>query len=76
MTAALDAAPEFGVVQGVLKNVYIEVSHEGIMCALHEVEKFGNILVFSHALLCHSVYIGMDSGMHLINVPLRIDEGV
>jgi hypothetical protein len=76
VTAALDAAPEFGVIQGDLENGYNEVSRESIMRALQEAEKFGDILMFSHALLCHSSYIGMGSGLHLINTPFRIDEGV
>jgi hypothetical protein len=33
-TMALDAAPEFGVIQGDLKNGYNEVSHKSIMRAL------------------------------------------
>jgi hypothetical protein len=76
MTAALDAAPEFGVIQGDLKNGYNEVSRKNIMRALQEAEKFGDMLMFSHALLCHSSYFGMGSGLHLTNAPFRIDEGV
>jgi hypothetical protein len=32
--------------------------------------------MFSHALLCHSSYVGMGSGLHLTNAPFRFDEGV
>jgi hypothetical protein len=46
------------------------------MRALQEAEKFGDILMFSHALLCLSSYIGMGSGLHLTNMPFRLDEGV
>jgi hypothetical protein len=46
------------------------------MHALRETEKFGDILMFSHTLLCHSLYVGMGSGIRLTNVPFRIDEGV
>ncbi len=76
MTAALDEVPEFGVIQGDLKNGYNEVSHESIIRAIRESEKFGDILMFSHALLCHSSYVGMGSGLCLTNAPFRIDEGV
>ncbi len=32
--------------------------------------------MFSQAFLCHSSYIRMGSGMHLTNLPFRIDEGI
>jgi hypothetical protein len=76
VTAALDVLPEFGVIQEDLKNGYSEVSCESIMHALQEAEKFGDILMFSHALLCHSSYIRMGSGLRLTTAPFRIDEGV
>jgi hypothetical protein len=76
VTAARDTASEIGVIQGYLKNRYNEVSPENIMFALQETEKFGDILMFSHALLYHSSCIRMGSGMHMINAPFRIDEGV
>ncbi len=76
VTAALDAAPEFGVIQGDLKNGYNEVSRKSIMRALREAEKFSDILMFSHALLCHSSYVRMGSGLLLTNTPFRIDKGV
>jgi hypothetical protein len=78
VTAALelDAAPEFVVIQGDLKNGYNEVPHKSIMCALRDAEKFSDILMFSHALLCHSSYVRMGSGMRLTNAPFRIDEDV
>ncbi len=46
VTAALDAAPEFDVIQGDLKNGYNEICRESITCALQEAEKFGGILMF------------------------------
>ncbi len=46
------------------------------MRALREAEKLSDILMFSHALLCHSSYVGMGSGLRLTNAPFRIDEGV
>jgi hypothetical protein len=73
VTAVLDTVPEFGVIQGDLTNGYNKVLRESIMHALCETEKFGNILVFSHALLCHSLYVGMGSGTRLTNAPFRID---
>ncbi len=76
VTVALEIAPEFGVIKGDLKNGYNEVSHKSIMRALREAEKFGDILMFSHAFLCHSSYVGMGSGLRLTNAPYRIDEGV
>jgi hypothetical protein len=76
VTAELDAAPEFGVIQGDLKNGYNEVSRKSIMHALQEAEKFGGVLMFSHVLLCHSSYVGMGSGLRLTNAPFIIDEGV
>ncbi len=44
------------------------------MHSLHETGKFGHILVYSYALLCHSSCIGMGSGMCLTNAPFRIDK--
>jgi hypothetical protein len=76
VTLALDKALEFGVIQGDLKNGYNEVSCESIMRALQEAEKLGDILMFSHALLCHSSCVGMGSGMRLTNASFRIDEGI
>jgi len=76
VTVALDAAAEFGVIQGGLKNGCTEVSREGIMHALLKTGKFGDIRVFSHALLHHSLYISMGSGMHLTSAPFRINKGV
>ncbi len=64
------------MIQGDLKNGNSEVLHEGVMRALCETGKFGDILVFSHYLLSHSSYAGMGSVMRLTNAPFRIDEGV
>ncbi len=76
VTAALDAAPEFGVIQGDLKNGYNEVSRKSKMCAILEEENFGDKLMFSHALLCHFSYVEMGSGLRLTNAPFKIDQSV
>jgi hypothetical protein len=39
-------------------------------------QKFGDILMFSHTLLCHSSYTGLGSCMRLTHVLFRIDEGI
>ncbi|EJK70875.1 hypothetical protein THAOC_07730, partial [Thalassiosira oceanica] len=74
--AALDANPDFGIIQGDIKNGYNEVARESVLNAIRSAGTLGDTLAFSHALLEPEAYVGMGSGTGLFTAPFKMVEGV
>ena len=73
---ALDANPEFGCIQGDIKNGYNEVCRESIMSALKSHSCLSSTVVFIQTILEPKGYIGMGHGTELTEAPFRCEEGV
>ena len=68
---ALDAALGFGIIKGDIKNGYNEVKRESVLMAIR---KSGE-LVFMHALMEPTAYIGLGAGKKLTTAPFDYAEG-
>ena len=74
--AALDANPDFGCIQGDIKNGYNEVSRASVLDEIRSHASLSNTLAFSHALMEPAAYVGMGGGCQLITAPFKCKEGV
>ena len=70
----LDSAPEFGTIQGNIKNRYNEIEGEGILTVIHNAETLDDTMTFSTNMLEPVAYVDMDSGTHLLNTPFLSRE--
>jgi len=73
--AMLDFKPEFGAIQGDIKNGFNEVKRESILGAMKEAPGLTSTLAFAHMILEPRTYIGMGSGTNLVTAPFRSEEG-
>ena len=74
--AAMDANPDFGVIQGDIKNGYNEISRKSVLDAIRGSGQLDDTLVFSQALLEVDAYVGMGSGTSLHTTPFTMNEGM
>jgi len=74
--AAMDANPDFGVIQGDIKNGYNEISRKSVLDAIRGSGQLDDTLVFSQALLDVNAYVGMGSGTSLHTTPFTMNEGM
>ena len=71
----LDARPDFGTIQGDIRNGFNEVECESIPGAMKDTPGLSCSLAFSHALLEPRTYIGMGSGTNIVMAPFHSKEG-
>lgn len=73
--AVMDAQPDFGAVQGDIKNAFNEIQRESIMEAMKGEIGLSSTLAFSHVLLNPITYIGMGSCANVVTAPFKSEEG-
>ena len=71
----LDARPDFGTLQGGIKNGFNKVKRESIFGAMKVMPGLSCTLAFSHALLEPMTYVGMGSGTDIVTAPFHSEEG-
>ena len=74
--ATSDANPDFGVIQGDIKNGYNEICGESVLATIKGTGKLDETLAFSHALMEPVAYVDMGGGIGLVEASFKCEGGM